>query len=152
MKFKIWLTFRKIDRGRDCDCSSHRLEWHKTWFCHRLTYSCKPGWHGSLLTRLAVTHTWWMKFTLSQRRGNRKRGLSLAFLFQIVCFRLDRFLPHKRVYAESGWILHVRALFGVSSQWKDVLAWRGFYGQEIERELLSIWSDHSHAIIYGAWR
>ena len=116
-QFKIWLTFREIYRSWDCYCSSHRLEWHKTRFRHRLTYSCKPGWHrGSLLARLTVAYARWMKFALSQRRGNRKRGLSLAFLFQIVCFRFDRFLPHKRVYAESGWVLHGRALFSVSSE------------------------------------
>ena len=28
----------------------------------------------------------------------------------------------------------------------------GLYGQEIERELLSIWCDHFRAIIYGTWR
>ena len=106
-QFKISLTFRKVDRSGDCHCSGHWLEWHKTRFCYTLTDSSETVWHGSLLTWLAVTHARGMKFAFSQRRGNRKRGFPVAFLFQIVCFTFDGFLSHEWIHAESGWILHV---------------------------------------------
>lgn len=44
----------------------------------------------------------------------------------------------------------------LSSKDEFALEWRycqlGLYGQEIEKELLSIWCDHFRAIIYRNWR